>query len=213
MSAIRGLYGIVDVSGNPGLDELTLGRAWLAAGVSVLQLRMKAASDDAMRSVLVELVPRCAAAGCLLIVNDRVHLAAEHPGVGVHLGQDDGDPREVRRLLGPDRLIGWSTHTLEQVRLAPSLGVDYVGYGPVFSAAAKHRATGDTRTPMAARGLAALSEAVAAATLPVVAIGGIDATRLPFVLATGVQSVAMISAVSQAEDPRRAAVELAAACR
>ena len=213
MSPIRGLYGIVDVSGNPALDELTLARAWLAAGVSVLQLRMKAASDDAMRAVLRELAPRCVAAECALLVNDRVHLAVEHPGVGVHLGQDDGDPQEARRVLGPDRVIGWSTHTVEQVRRAPSLGVDYIGYGPVFSAAAKHRAAGDTRTPMAARGLAALSGAVAEATLPVVAIGGIDATRLPFVLATGVQSVAMISAVSQAEDPRRAAVELAAACR
>lgn len=213
MSPIRGLYGIVDVSGSPTVDEPTLAQAWLAAGVSVLQLRMKTASDAAMRDVLSDLAPRCAAAGCLLIVNDRLSLAAEHPGVGLHLGQEDGDPRDARRLLGPDRVIGWSTHTVEQVRRAPSLGVDYVGFGPIFSAAAKHRNAGDTRTPMTARGLAALSGAVAAATLPVVAIGGIDAARLPFVLATGVQSVAMISAVSQAADPRRAARELSAACR
>ncbi len=212
-SAITGLYGIVDVSGSPQLDELTLARAWLGAGVTVLQLRMKGAAPTAVGALLDELVPLCAAAGCLLIVNDHVGLAASRPGVGVHLGQDDADPVAARALLGADRVIGWSTHTLDQVAQATARAVDYIGFGPVFSAGGKHLAGSDRRAPMAARGLGALSAAVAAATVPIVAIGGIDASRLPFVLATGVSAVAMISAVAQAPDPRRAAAELSAACR
>ncbi len=211
--AIAGLYGIVDVSGQPGLDELTLAEAWLAAGVDLLQLRMKGAVEADVVTILDELLPRCAAAGCRLIVNDHVRLAASRPGVGVHLGQDDEDPRVARELLGPDRLIGWSTHDLDQVVLATTMGVDYIGYGPVFSAAGKHLAPSDGRAPMGARGLGSLSAAVAAATVPVVAIGGIDAARLPFVLATGVAAVAVISAVARSSDPQQAAVDLFAACR
>ena len=209
---IAGLYGIVDVSANPALDEVALSCAWLAGGVRILQLRMKGADVAEVSRTLDALVPLCAEAGCLLIVNDHVELAARH-GVGVHLGQDDMDPREARRILGEEAVIGWSTHDLQQVRRASERGVDYIGYGPIFSAAAKHRTAGDAREPMPACGLASLSAAVAAATVPVVAIGGIDAERLPFVLATGVQSVAMISAVARAPDPARAAAELVAACR
>jgi len=211
--AIAGLYGIVDVSGQPALDELTLAQAWLGAGISVLQLRMKGAAEADIAGVLDELVPLCAAADCLLILNDHVSLAASRPGVGVHLGQDDEDPRIARELLGPDRVIGWSTHDLEQVARATAMGVDYIGYGPVFSAAGKHLAPSDGRAPMGPRGLGSLSAAVAAATVPVVAIGGIDAARLPFVLATGVAAVAVISAVARSSDPEQAAADMSAACR
>jgi thiamine-phosphate pyrophosphorylase len=211
--AVAGLYGIVDVSGRTDLDELTLARAWLSAGISVLQLRMKGAPASDIAAVLDELVPLCAAAGCLLVLNDHVRLAASRPGVGVHLGQADEDPRVARELLGPGRVIGWSTHDLGQVAGATAMGVDYIGYGPVFSAAGKHLAPSDARPPMGARGLGSLSAAVAGATVPVVAIGGIDAVRLPFVLATGVAAVAVISAVAQSPDPQQAAAELSAACR
>lgn len=211
--AISGLYGIVDVSGRPGLGELPLARALLRAGVSVLQLRMKGAPEPAVAAVLDQLVPLCASADCLLIVNDHVGLAAARPGVGVHLGQGDADPRDARAVLGGSRVIGWSTHDLDQVAAATTHGVDYVGFGPVFSAGGKHLAPRDDRSPMSARGLGALSAAVTAATVPVVAIGGIDAERLPFVLATGVAAVAMISAVARSPDPQRAAVDLSALCR
>ena len=213
MNRIAGVYGIVDVSGTAALDELTLADAWLGAGVTVLQLRMKAASRDSVQAVLARLVPRCSAVCCLLIVNDHVDLAAAHDGVGVHLGQDDMDPVAARQILGPKRVIGWSTHTLAQVRATAAEPVDYIGYGPVFSAEGKHRAPSDTRRAMTPCGLGSLSDAVAAATVPVVAIGGIDARRLPFVLATGVAAVAMISAVAQSADPQRAARALAVACR
>ncbi len=205
---VQGLYGIADVSGAPGRDVLDLADAWLAAGVTILQLRMKGAPRSAVRAVLKQLVPRALAVGCALVLNDDVLLAAEFPGLGVHLGQDDLDPRRARQRLGPEPLIGWSTHTLEQVASAAGLPVDYVGFGPVFSAAGKHRSPDDARTPMAPVGLGSLSRAVAAATVPVVAIGGIDGLRLASVMDTGVAAAAVISAVAQAKDPRLAAREL-----
>ncbi len=206
---VQGLYGIADISGAPGRTELELADAYLAAGVTVLQLRMKDASREEVRGVLTELLPRAHSAGCALVLNDDPGLAAEFPSVGVHLGQGDMSPVEARAILGEGRLIGWSTHCLADVRSADQLPIDYVGFGPVFSAAGKHLSARDRREPMAPLGLASLSHVVAAATVPVVAIGGIDSRTLPAVMETGVCSVAVISAVSRADDPRHAAQELA----
>jgi len=205
---IAGLYGIADVSGAPHRTELEVADALLAAGVTVLQLRMKHAPRAQVREVLAQLVPRARAAGCALIVNDDLDLAAEFPGVGVHLGQDDADPREARRRLGEGPLIGWSTHDLDDVRRAAILPLDYIGFGPVFSAAGKHLAAGDDRPPMAAVGLDSLSEVVAEATVPVVAIGGITGARLASVMRTGVAAAAVISAVANAPELHVAAREL-----
>lgn len=208
MSAVRGLYGIADVSGAPGRTEAEVARALLGAGATVLQLRMKHAPRDRVRAVLAELVPLARAADCRLLLNDDPELAATFPGVGVHLGQDDADPAEARALLGDDVLIGWSTHALAHVARAADLPVDYVGFGPVFSAAGKHLAAGDERVPMGAVGLDALASAVATATVPVVAIGGIDRGNIASVMQTGAAAAAVISAVAKADDPERAAREL-----
>lgn len=205
---VHGLYGIADVSGAPGRTEFEVAEAFLDAGVSVLQLRMKGAPEAAIAAVLEALVPRCADAGCSLLVNDHVGLAARF-GIGVHLGQDDADPAGARDAVGPDVLVGWSTHDARDVERAARLPVDYVGFGPVFSAAGKHRAAGDDRAPMSARGLAALAAVVATATVPVVAIGGIDADNLADVLDAGAAAAAVISAVAAAPDPRVAARRLA----
>ena len=209
-SLIRGVYGIADVSGAPGRTELEVASAFLEGGVSVLQLRMKGQPRELVRAVLAELVPLAASFDCALVLNDDPELAAEFDGVGVHLGQEDMDPAEARALLGPGRLIGWSTHNADQVQRAGELGVDYVGFGPVFTAAGKHLAAGDEREPMAAVGLDSLSAIVARATVPVVAIGGISQARLASVLKTGAAAAAVISAVATAVDPTQAARELVA---
>ncbi|MCO4768452.1 MAG: thiamine phosphate synthase [Deltaproteobacteria bacterium] len=212
-SPIRGLYGIADVSGAPGRTELEVGRAFLDAGVTVLQLRMKGKPRDEVRAALLDLRPLAAEAGCALLVNDDVDLAAEFDDVGVHLGQGDLNPRAARARLGPEVIIGWSTHDASQVRLAADLPVDYVGFGPVFSAAGKHLAPTDTRTPMEAVGLASLSGVVAEATVPVVAIGGIDEARIGSVMQAGAAAAAVISAVACAENPASAARDLASLIR
>ena len=203
--SVRGLYGMVDLSASPRLTHERLAEALLAAGATVIQLRMKRADDDEVEATLRRLLPAATAAGATLVVNDRIDVAARLEGVGLHLGQDDLDPREARRRLGPDRLIGWSTHTPAQVAAAPSMQVDYIGFGPVFSAAGKHRDPADPRPPMAPVGLSGLKAAVRLSNLPVVAIGGIDLERVEFVVATGVHAAAVISAVTTAADPQEAA--------
>ncbi len=200
-AAICGLYGIVDTSAAPHLRHLDLGHALLQAGVSVLQLRMKDTNPTGQLQILRRLKAAADKAGAQLIVNDHVQLAAEVSGVGVHLGQEDMSPAQARTVLGDSILIGLSTHNPIQAREAEAQGVDYIGYGPVLSSTGKHHDKRDERVPHAPVGLASLKVVVSAATVPVVAIGGINLSALPLLLATGVDAVAVISAINCAEHP------------
>ena len=119
---------------------------------------------------------------------------------GVHLGQDDLPVREARRILGPDALIGVSTHTIEQVRRAVLDGASYLGVGPTFPSR--------TKDFSAFAGLDFVRQVCAETTLPAFAIGGIDAGNIGRVLAAGAQRVAVSHAVAQAEDPRAIATQL-----
>ncbi len=200
-----GLYGMVDTSANHKVDHIVLGRTLLDAGVRVLQVRMKNASVEEHLAVLPALQEMCIEQGAQLLVNDHLEVARHIPGVGIHLGQDDVNATEARRVLGDDVLIGLSTHNLRQVRTACSLPIDYIGYGPIFTAEGKHRNLSDRRVPHDPVGLASLKQAITEATVPVVAIGGIDLERLPLLIATGVHAVAAISAVTSASNPLEAA--------
>jgi thiamine-phosphate pyrophosphorylase len=139
-----------------------------------------------------------AAAGAQIIVNDRADVARLADAAGVHVGQDDLAPEAVRRLVGPDRIIGFSTHTTAQLDRAVQLPVDYVAVGPIFGTASKD-------TGYAAVGLRLVEEASARARprgLPVVAIGGITLERAPGVIRAGADSVAIISDLLSTGDPR-----------
>ncbi|MDQ6775948.1 MAG: thiamine phosphate synthase, partial [Actinomycetota bacterium] len=114
--------------------EAFLERA-LAGGVEIVQLRMKAADDDAIVRAGEVFARRCGEHGALLILNDRPDLAAEIGADGVHIGQDDASLDCARALIGPDRLLGLSTHTPAQVDAAA--GVDYIGVGPVHATPTK----------------------------------------------------------------------------
>ena len=203
--ALRGLYGMIDRSASPQRSHRDIAEALIDAGVRVLQLRDKAASDDDLRELIDDLLPLTFATGVRLLLNDRLHIAAEFSGVGVHLGQHDASPNEARDLLGDEVLIGWSTHTLDQVISAHHLPIDYVGFGPIFGATGKHRTPGDQREPMSSRGTENLAEVVRVSTLPVVAIGGINEDNLDDVLDTGVTRVAAIGAVTRADNMTKAA--------
>lgn len=124
-----------------------------------------------------------------IIINDRVDIAAALNADGVHLGQDDLPPAEARKILGDDVIIGFSTHTIEQVREALLLPVDYIAYGPIFDTKTK-------QNPDATVGLSAL-ELVREISdgRPLVAIGGIDGDNYRSVLAAGADSAAIISAI------------------
>jgi thiamine-phosphate pyrophosphorylase len=133
-----------------------------------------------------------ASVACKLIVNDRVDIALASAADGVHLGQEDLPLRVGKRLLG-DKLIGISTHSLEQAKEAEANGADYIGFGPIFGTATKN--TGYT-----ARGLEMLARLNAAVALPIVAIGGITETNITDVWRAGADSAAIISDILKAEN-------------
>jgi thiamine-phosphate pyrophosphorylase len=175
----------------------------LQGGVRLVQYRAKEATGLSDRERLAQaqaLRILCAAHGALFLVNDRIDLALAVEADGVHLGQDDLSPAVARRLLGPDRLVGRSTHRIEQLRQAVSDGCDYVGVGPVQATPTK-----PGRAPV---GLAYVQEAAAESPIPFFAIGGIDAEAVPAVRAAGARRIAVVRAITEASDPEAAAAGL-----
>jgi thiamine-phosphate pyrophosphorylase len=171
--------------------------AALEAGVRLVQYRAKEGDDRGRWAEARSLRQLCARHGALFIVNDRIDLALAVDADGVHLGQDDLPPALARRLLGPDRLIGRSTHGIEQLQQAVRDGCDYVGVGPVNATPTK-----PGRQPV---GLDYVRQAAAEAPIPWYAIGGIEAATLAPVLEAGATRVAVVRAITDAPDPGAAA--------
>ena len=185
----------------------------LQAGVRLVQYRAKegvqqgaqqgtaAPVDDSQRLQQARrLRQRCASHGALFIVNDRIDIAMAVQADGVHLGQGDLPPAVARQLLGPEALIGRSTHALDQLQQAVADGCDYVGVGPV-----KATPTKPGREPV---GLDYVRQAAAASPIPFFAIGGIEAANVAAVQAAGGQRVAVVRAITEAADPKAAAAAL-----
>jgi thiamine-phosphate diphosphorylase len=140
----------------------------------------------------------CHARGVKFLINDRVHLVARTGADGAHVGEDDLAPEQARRLLGPDRLLGISTHDRAELEAAAGRGADYAGLGPMFPTGTKAL----TRTP----GGAGLVRATLGATgLPVFCIGGIGPDNVGELVSAGATRVAVSSAITQAPDPAAAA--------
>ncbi|MFO7628017.1 MAG: thiamine phosphate synthase [Prochlorococcaceae cyanobacterium] len=192
-------------SPQPGLEDTVA--AALGAGLRLLQYRAKETGDGCTDSqrLAEALVLRqlCSRHGALFIVNDRIDLALAVAADGVHLGQEDLPPSVARRLLGPELLIGRSTHGLEQLRQAVADGCDYVGVGPVHATPTK-----PGREPV---GLAAVRQAATESPIPFFAIGGLEAANLAAVRAAGATRVAVVRAISAAADPAAATTALLAA--
>jgi thiamine-phosphate pyrophosphorylase len=165
--------------------------AVLTAGVDLIQLRMKNAADDEIVRTSERFRAACAAHGALLILNDRPDLAAAAGADGVHVGQDDTDVAAARRAVGPDRLVGLSTHTPTQVDAAA--GADYIGVGPVFET--------PTKPGRPAVGLELVRYAATRAQVPFFAIGGIGVDNAASVAGAGARRVAVVRALTQAGDP------------
>jgi thiamine-phosphate pyrophosphorylase len=166
-----------------------------AGGATVFQLREKTLSDRELLERARDVRRWTHAAGALLIVNDRPDVARLADADGVHLGQDDMSVKDARRILGPDPLIGVSTHSLEEVRRAVLDGADYIGIGPTFP----------SRTKLFDHfpGLEFIGAAMAEHTLPAFALGGIAPENISEVVRAGAKRVAVGSAVTQADDPAR----------
>jgi thiamine-phosphate pyrophosphorylase len=184
------LYLVCDARG----DEFLRGA--LDGGVDIVQLRCKAAPDDALLAAGTRFARVCKEFGALLIINDRPDLVAQVGADGVHLGQDDMSPAVARSVLGDERLIGLSTHTPAQVDQA-GVGVDYIGVGPVYST--------PTKPGRSAVGVELVAHAAAHAQVPFFAIGGINAENVAAVHAAGARRIAVVRALTEADDPRVAA--------
>jgi thiamine-phosphate pyrophosphorylase len=187
-----------DAATRAGWTLVDLAAEYVAGGATFLQLRAKHRSSAWLLETAERLVALGAAAGAQLIVNDRADVARLAGAAGVHVGQDDLSPSHVRRLLGPDRIVGISTHSIAQLDAAVQQPVDYVAVGPVFGTASKD-------TGYEPVGLRLVEEAAARARprgLHVVAIGGITLERAVDVLRAGATSVAIIGDVLSTGDPR-----------
>jgi thiamine-phosphate pyrophosphorylase len=179
-----------------GVVETAL--AAVQGGVRMVQLRDKAASDEALLRQGRLLKEALAGTGALLIVNDRVEVAAAIGADGVHVGQSDAAVAVARRMLGAHAIVGLSVPSVEHARaLDPEL-VDYVGVGPVFATTTKS----DHAAPLGFDGLARVC---AASALPAVAIGGLSVANVAAVFAVGARGLAVVSAICAAPDPESAA--------
>ena len=196
------LYAIVDPL-DTGRHPVALAETLLAGGARCLQLRWKPAAPCDVLDAARAIRPLAHAVGALLLVNDRPDLAVLAGADGVHLGQDDLPLAAARRVLGPGRIVGLSTHDPEQARRAAAAGADYIAVGPVYATTSKVNAL----TP---RGPDLVRAARAVVPCPLVAIGGIDAASAPDVIAAGADAVAMIGALVRAPDPGTAVREVLA---
>jgi thiamine-phosphate pyrophosphorylase len=170
----------------------------LRGGVDIVQLRIKQGADDDRLVAVARRYARAAADhGALLILNDRPDLVAAAGADGVHVGQDDVPVSEARAAVGSDRLIGLSTHTPAEIDAAGRAGVDYIGVGPVHST--------PTKPGRPAVGLDLVRYAAANAAVPFFAIGGIDHAGVQAVRDAGGLRVAVVRALTESDDPERAA--------
>jgi thiamine-phosphate pyrophosphorylase len=191
------LYLVCDARPDAFLDRA------LRGGVDIVQLRMKETdpthpSDAEIVATGRRYAAVCAGHGALLIINDRADLVAAAGADGVHVGQDDIALDEARRIVGPGRIVGLSTHSPGQIDAAGERPeVDYIGVGPVHAT--------PTKPGRPAVGLELVRYASAHAAMPFFAIGGIDVTNVAAVHAAGAGRIAVVRALTAAEDPEQAA--------
>jgi len=199
--SLSGLYVILDPSVSPNSPLPKVLEQSAKAGARIFQYRDKAASMKEAYAEALRLRKVASDLGVWFIVNDRCDLALAVEADGVHLGQDDLPYGEARMLLGPDKIIGLSTHNAEQVRQADKLKPDYLGFGPMFKPASKH-----DHDPVV--GLEGLRQVRPFTSLPIFAIGGIQADQVKAALQAGANGIAVISAVLAAPDVTKAVERL-----
>lgn len=196
-SVIRGLYLVTDHDDNliPRVE------AAIDGGARVVQYRNKNQDRESRLALGLELRELCRRRSIPFIVNDDLEMAVSLKADGLHLGQGDGDPREARRVLGPGKIIGVSTHTLSEALEAQAAGVDYIGLGAMFPSRSK-----EVEHVAGSELLAAIRSSIS---IPIVAIGGITRDNGASVIDAGADAVAVISAVLSHPDPALAATEIA----
>ena len=195
------LYLVTDQPSLKGRALIDVVQAAVQGGVTCVQLREKHANSRDFHALAVALMDLLQPLHIPLIINDRLDIALACKAQGVHLGQSDLPVAAARAMLPPEVFIGWSVETLDEVMQSASLPVDYLGVSPVFATPTKT----DTATPW---GLEGLQRVRSATPLPLVAIGGIHAHNAAAVLQAGADSLAVVSAICSADDPRSASQHL-----
>jgi thiamine-phosphate diphosphorylase len=183
-------YAMIDPAG--GHEPVMLAETMLDAGARIMQLRLKDAPGRDFLAAARAIADLCRKRGATLIVNDRVDIAILANAHGVHLGQTDLPLDAARRIIGNDKMIGISTHNVEQARAAEDGGADYIGFGPMYPGGLRNNAAG--------KGLDELRAIRAAIKIPIVVIGGITEARVAETLAAGADAVAIITDVVNAPD-------------
>jgi thiamine-phosphate pyrophosphorylase len=196
------LYAILDPEQTKGRPAESVLRQLLDGGVTILQLRVKTMAPSDFFQLAQRARAETRAHGCKLIVNDRVDIALACDADGVHLGQEDLPLAVGRKLMGP-KLVGISTHDLQQAQQAEQNGADYIGFGPMYGTTTKN-------TGYAVRGSEMLRQIRAAVKLPIVAIGGINEGNVQQVWQAGADSAAIISDILGADDVRAKVRRIAA---
>ncbi len=164
----------------------------IRGGVTMVQLREKHLDEAQFYQEALEIKELCGRYGVPFLINDNVALACKVQADGVHVGQDDMAASDVRAMIGPDKILGVSAQTVEQAMAAQKAGADYLGVGAVFSTSTKLDACEVTKQTLA--------EICAAVDIPVVAIGGIKKHNIMELAGTGIDGVALVSAIFAAED-------------
>ncbi len=194
------LYAVTDRAwtGRMGLYEQV--EAALKNGVTCVQLREKELDDEALLKEAVEICRLCHEYNVPFIINDNVEIAVKCGADGIHVGQDDMNPTEVRKRVGNGMTIGVSAHNVEEAVRAVRDGADYLGVGAVFGSSTKKNVCN-----MPIERLKAICDAV---DIPTVAIGGISAENINLLRGSGIDGVAVVSAIFAADDIEKATAEL-----
>ncbi len=172
----------------------------LSAGVTFFQYRSKKHDRKSVYETSLRLASLAADAGAMFIVNDHADIAQAVDADGVHLGQDDLPIEKARKILGPGKVIGISTHSLAQAREAEQQGADYIGFGPIFPTATKDAGV--------IQGLKTLRIIRHSISIPIIAIGGITHTTVTEVVRAGADGVAVISALLSAPDIQQSSEDM-----
>ena len=194
------LYAVTDRAWTGKMSLYEQVEAALQGGATCVQLREKHLDRETFLQEARDLVQLCHRYGVPFIVNDEVDIAVECGADGVHVGQEDMKAADVRAKVGPQMMIGVSAHTVEEALEAVKNGADYLGVGAVFSTS--------TKTDVSVLSMETLRAVCNAVKVPVVAIGGISEHNLMQLSGSGVDGVAVVSAIFAAEDPKAAAQKL-----
>jgi len=179
------VYPITDceLSGLSHFDQVC---SFIDAGCRLVQIRGKKESSDSLFEAVAKSLKAAEGTGTKVVVNDRVDIAIAAGAHGVHLGQDDLPPKQARKLLGEKAIIGYSTHSVDQARVAANLPVDYIAIGPIFGTRTKE----NPDPVVGLTGLEHVRKAISG--FPLVAIGGINISNIAEVIAAGADSAAII---------------------